>query len=152
MQRCVFCDIVKGKQKADIIYEDKKAMVVLHKNAITEGHAIIFTKTHYKDIFDVKQEEFEHVIDVAKKLSLFYKKELRCKGINILQASGEIAGQKVNHFHIQLIPRYANDGLGNLWNVSTDKCVNNFLVRGRLLTSKYFKMLGSENKVKPIKQ
>ncbi len=149
---CVFCDIVKGKTQADKIYEDSTVLAILHKNSYTEGHTIIMTKKHYRSIFDIEENDLEHLMEVAKKLAEFYRKELRCEGVDIMHASGKAAGQNVQHFHIHLVPRYKTDGLGELWHKQGDFCVNNFLIRGRLLTSKYFKTLGKENLVKPIKQ
>lgn len=34
--------------------------------------------------------------------------------MNLLHASGRAAGQSVGHFHLHLLPRYADDGL-NAW-------------------------------------
>ncbi|MGC8547580.1 MAG: HIT family protein [Candidatus Micrarchaeia archaeon] len=148
---CIFCKIIAGKQKADTIYEDDRVLAILDKNSFTEGHTVIMTKKHYENIFDVDPEDLKQVILVAKKLSLFYKKELHCDGVNILHASSKIAGQSVMHFHIHLVPRYKTDNLGNLWYRNRNQCINNFLVRGRILTSKYYKMLGPQNKLKPSK-
>ena len=36
------------------------------------------------------------------------KKELGCTGFNLVQNNGEAAGQTVMHFHMHIIPRYAN--------------------------------------------
>ena len=40
---------------------------------------------------------------------------LGCDGFNIVQNNGSVAGQTVFHFHIHLIPRYENDGVGLGW-------------------------------------
>lgn len=146
---CIFCKIIAGKQEAYRVYEDDKVLAILDKNSFTEGHTVIMPKKHYENLFDVDEEDLVQVIKVAKKLALFYQKELKCEGVNILHASSAIAGQSVMHFHIHLVPRYKTDNLGNLWYRPRDKCINNFLVRGRLLTSKYYDMLGKENKVSP---
>ncbi|MGC8676580.1 MAG: HIT family protein, partial [Candidatus Micrarchaeia archaeon] len=136
---CVFCEIVSGKRKADVVYEDSRVLAILDKNSFSEGHTVILTKKHYENLMDIDPADLKQVILVAKKLALFYKKELRCDGFNILHASSAIAGQSVMHFHMHLVPRYKSDNLGNLWYRPRDKCINNFLVRGRLLTSKYYK-------------
>ena len=41
---------------------------------------------------------------------LYFKKKLKCEGINIVQNNGELAGQTVFHFHMHIIPRYKDDG------------------------------------------
>ena len=40
---------------------------------------------------------------------------LGCDGYNIVQNNGEAAGQTVFHFHMHLIPRYKEDGVGITW-------------------------------------
>lgn len=37
-------------------------------------------------------------------------------GVNLLNASGESAGQSVSHYHVHIIPRRKNDGI-NAWPV-----------------------------------
>ena len=38
------------------------------------------------------------------------RSSLRCDGINVFLADGEVAFQDVFHFHLHVIPRYAGDG------------------------------------------
>ncbi|MEM0147069.1 MAG: HIT domain-containing protein [Candidatus Micrarchaeaceae archaeon] len=147
-RNCVFCRIIEKKEKAYIVYEDKNVLAVLDKNPFTEGHTVIMTKKHYESLFDVDKKDLLHVILLAKKLALLYKKEFKCDGANIIHASGAIAGQSVNHFHVHLVPRYKADNLGNLWYRARNKCINNYLVYGRLVTSKYYKLLGESNMAK----
>ena len=146
-KKCVFCDIVAGKEKAYVVYEDEDVLAFLHKNAYSEGHTVIIPKRHYETIYDLPAELFCKIVDVAQKLATFYKKELKCESVNILHASGKLAGQSVMHFHLHLVPRYKNDQLGSLWYAPKDRCINNLLIYGRLTTSKYYKSLGSKTKL-----
>ena len=41
---------------------------------------------------------------------------LGCEGFNIVQNNGTVAGQTVFHFHLHLIPRYADDQQKIGWN------------------------------------
>ena len=50
-----------------------------------------------------------HAHIVTKKVATALKEATGCKGINILQNNGEVAGQSVFHFHIHIIPRYDED-------------------------------------------
>jgi len=136
---CIFCKIIAKKEKAYVVYEDKYTIAILDKNPFTEGHTVIMPKKHYSTIFDVSEEDLEKVIVLAQKLIKFYKKEFRCEGANVLHASGDFAGQSVPHFHIHLVPRYKTDNYRNLWYRERNLCINNFLVYGRITTSKYYK-------------
>ena len=47
------------------------------------------------------------------------KDVLGCDGYNLVQNNGEPAGQTVFHFHMHMIPRYENDGVGLGWKMGT---------------------------------
>jgi histidine triad (HIT) family protein len=54
-------------------------------------------------------------IAAAKRVALAIREALKPDGLNILQANGAAAFQSVPHFHLHLIPRWANDGKGFDW-------------------------------------
>jgi diadenosine tetraphosphate (Ap4A) HIT family hydrolase len=37
---------------------------------------------------------------------------VRCEGVNLFMADGEVAGQDIFHAHLHVLPRYAGDGFG----------------------------------------
>jgi histidine triad (HIT) family protein len=43
------------------------------------------------------------------------REALKPDGLNMLQANGAAAHQSVLHYHLHLIPRWANDGKGFDW-------------------------------------
>jgi histidine triad (HIT) family protein len=58
----------------------------------------------------------------AKRVALAIRTALKPDGLNLLQANGAAAFQSVPHFHLHLIPRWANDGKGFDWKlVSGDR-------------------------------
>ena len=54
---------------------------------------------------------------LAKKMITKLTDILGCDGYNIVQNNGEAAGQTVFHFHLHMIPRYKNDGVGLGWKI-----------------------------------
>lgn len=48
----------------------------------------------------------------VKTVSEYLVYKCRYQGVNLLNASGESAGRSVSHFHIHIIPRKINDGIG----------------------------------------
>jgi histidine triad (HIT) family protein len=52
---------------------------------------------------------------MAKKVSNAVKQVLNCEGINLIQSSGEAAGQDVFHFHLHIKPRWKNDDVTLEW-------------------------------------
>ena len=52
---------------------------------------------------------------LAKRMATHMTEALNCDGFNILQNNGEVAGQTVFHYHMHLIPRYADGKEMILW-------------------------------------
>ena len=104
MENCIFCKIANGEIPAATLYEDENFRVILDLGPASKGHALILPKSHAANIYEMPDE-------MAGALT----KALNCDGFNIVQNNGECAGQTVFHFHMHLIPRYKEDGVGITW-------------------------------------
>ena len=115
MENCIFCKIAAGEIPSNTIYEDDSFRVILDLGPATKGHALVLPKNHYADLFEIPEDVLADVAMVAKKVAGTMKEKLSCDGLNLVQNNGEAAGQTVMHFHLHIIPRYANDGQHILW-------------------------------------
>ena len=107
---CIFCKIANGEIPSRTIEENDMFRVVLDVGPATRGHALILPKEHYRNLYDLPDEMAAEAVKMAKKVALKMKEKLNCDGVNIVQNNEESAGQTVFHFHMHVIPRYANDG------------------------------------------
>ena len=89
---CIFCKIANGEIPSATLYEDEDFRVILDLGPASKGHAL------------------------AGKMGRAMKKALHFDGFNLVQNNGEAAGQTVMHFHMHMIPRYANGPQMVLWN------------------------------------
>lgn len=112
---CIFCRIIGNEISSVILYEDDDFRVIMDISPAAKGHAILITKKHFANIFELDEETASKAFVVAAKVAKAMREELHCEGLNILQNSGEAAGQTVFHFHIHLIPRFANDSVTITW-------------------------------------
>lgn len=108
MSDCIFCKLANGEIPTAKLYEDDDFSVILDANPATKGHALILPKAHYADITEMPEELTAKAFVLAKKMGSHLKETLEADGLNIVQNNGEKAGQTVFHFHIHLIPRYAD--------------------------------------------
>ena len=115
MDNCIFCKIAKGEIPSNTIYEDDSFRVILDNGPATKGHALVLPKEHYADLFEIPEDVVGEAVKVAKKVASNMKEKLACDGLNLVQNNGEAAGQTVMHFHLHIIPRYADDGQHILW-------------------------------------
>jgi histidine triad (HIT) family protein len=117
MADCVFCMIRDGKIPSSKIYDDARTFAFMDINPLSRGHCLVAPKAHAATLYEVDVEDFKAVAATAKKLATAIKKALSPDGLNLLQANGAAAFQSVPHFHLHLIPRWANDGKGFDWKV-----------------------------------
>lgn len=107
---CIFCKIANGEIPARTIYEDDLFRVILDLSPATKGHALILPKEHFKDLYDLGQEQATAIMLVAQEVGRHMKEVLGMEGLNLVQNNGELAGQTIFHFHLHMIPRYEEDG------------------------------------------
>ncbi len=111
---CIFCKIVKGEIESEKIYEDDNFFAILDVNPKAEGHTLIISKQHYKNILDVPTSLGGEILDAIKKIGLKLIKDKKGEGFNVCVNMGEVAGQTVHHFHAHIIPRNSGDGLSGV--------------------------------------
>ncbi len=111
MEDCLFCRIARKEEPASIVYEDDETMAFMDINQGIRGHLLVIPKAHYVDLLDIAPEAAEAVARTVVKLAPALKDAMEADGLNLWQATGWEAGQRVFHFHVHMIPRYAGDGL-----------------------------------------
>lgn len=107
----IFERIVNKEIPAYVVYEDDLVLAFLDIQQTTKGHTLVISKRPYKDIYDMPEDLFKHLMGVVKHLANSIDKAFHPKGINIINNNGSSAGQTVFHYHVHLIPRYDNDDL-----------------------------------------
>lgn len=65
MNNCIFCQLIKKKIPAKIIYENKKVICFLPKKLEVYGHTIIASKKHYASLYDTPPNILCELIKVA---------------------------------------------------------------------------------------
>jgi histidine triad (HIT) family protein len=112
---CLFCKIVAGEVPATIVDEDEHTVSFMDINPATTGHALVVPRKHSVDLFDIEPGELKAVVAAAQRLAKRALERLGADGVNLLNSSRRAAWQTVFHFHIHVIPRYADDPLRLPW-------------------------------------
>lgn len=108
---CIFCQIIRKKINSWTVYEDEKTQAFFDVNPASPGHVLVIPKKHFKNIYDIPQDELAHLIKIVQKIALSYRQSLGVNNVQILHSAGKYAQQEVPHFHFHLIPRKEKDGL-----------------------------------------
>lgn len=108
---CIFCRIAKGDIPSLNVYEDEHTLVFMDNAGDVDGHMLAIPKKHVKNILDCDTDTLNHLMAAVKKVAGHCVDACGYDGVNLLNASGESAGQSVAHFHIHIIPRKGDDGI-----------------------------------------
>lgn len=106
---CIFCKIVNGEIPSYKVYEDENFLAFLDISQTTKGHTLVVPKRHCDNLLSLESSLASQIFPIVQKIALSIKEITKAEGFNILNNCGEVAGQSVMHFHIHIIPRYAND-------------------------------------------
>ena len=90
-------------------YEDEDIECLFVPNPRAKGHMMISTKTHYHDMSEAPDYINEKIIRFAKAYMNIIKEVYGCVRVYLCT----MADGPMNHYHIQLIPRYADEERGS---------------------------------------
>lgn len=108
---CVFCRIIAGNLPALKVYEDERTLVIMDIARDVDGHMLVIPKKHVQSLLDCDPETLAALMATAQKVARHCVNRCGYDGVNLLNASGESAGQSVAHLHLHLIPRQKGDGI-----------------------------------------
>jgi histidine triad (HIT) family protein len=112
---CLFCKIVAGEIPATVVREDERTIAFMDINPATRGHVLVVPRTHAPDLWAVDPADLAACAAAAQDLARRARDRLGAEGVNLLNSCGEAAWQTVLHFHVHVIPRYADDPLRLPW-------------------------------------
>ena len=112
---CVFCKILAGELPATVVDEDERTIAFMDISPATRGHALVIPRAHSADLIEVPAQDLAAVSAASQRLARRMKERLEADGVNLLNSCGAAAWQTVFHFHMHVIPRYANDPLRLPW-------------------------------------
>lgn len=101
--------ILYGDNKDKMIYENDKFECFLVGNPRADGHTAISTKKHFKDMMEIDDETCKEVFLLAKKLMIEIKDVYGSESVYLCT----MCDGPMNHFHVQLIPRYSFEKRGS---------------------------------------
>ena len=98
-----------GNNSDKMIYEDDKFECFLVGNPRANGHTAISTKKHFKDMMEIDDETCIEIFILAKKMMNILKEVYLSESVYLCT----MCDGPMNHFHIQLIPRYSFEKRGS---------------------------------------
>jgi histidine triad (HIT) family protein len=112
---CIFCKILAGELPATIVDEDERTVAFMDINPATRGHVLVIPRSHTADLLNIDLDDLCAVAVASQRQATRAKERLRADGVNLVNSCGSVAWQTVFHFHMHVIPRYADDPLRLPW-------------------------------------
>jgi histidine triad (HIT) family protein len=112
---CLFCGIVAGEIPAQVVDSDEHTIAFMDINPATRGHCLVIPKRHTADLTEIEEEDLRHTMAAVQRLTRRIDEALEPDGFNVLNSCRAAAWQTVFHFHLHVIPRYADDPLKLPW-------------------------------------
>jgi len=113
--QCIFCKLVAGEIPSSKVYEDEQTIAFLDLGQLNPGHTLVAVKRHATDLLDLTADEAAAAMRTAHRVAQAVKKAFDPPGLTLLQCNGQAGDQTVFHFHIHVVPRHVDDGVGLSW-------------------------------------
>ena len=104
---CPFCDLTIIKNQT--IFEDKNIFVLHNLYPANKGQCLVIPRRHVTSIRELNINELTELIKAVQHISKKLKVYLKPEGFNYGFNEGNYAGQRIEHFHFHIIPRFTGD-------------------------------------------
>jgi histidine triad (HIT) family protein len=112
--KCAFCHIIRGAEKASVVFEDSVSLAFLDRRPLFPGHCLLVPREHFETLADLPAPLVGLLFQNAQLLERAIEEGLQADGTFV--AINNCVSQSVPHMHIHLVPRHRKDGLkGFFW-------------------------------------
>jgi histidine triad (HIT) family protein len=115
---CFFCRFISGIESDwnrldDIVLRTERTTAFISPRwwPNNHGHVIVVPHDHVADIESIDDALLAELYVTAKRIARGMRVAYACEGTSTRQHNGADAGQEVDHLHVHVFPRYANDQL-----------------------------------------
>lgn len=95
----IFSKIIAGELPAHKVAETDRSLAFLDINPLHEGHLLVVPKQEVDKLFDLPEEDYLHLWQVARPIARAQEQVISCQRVGVA-----VVGLEVPHAHIHLIP------------------------------------------------
>ena len=106
----IFTKILQGEAPASFVYRDDKVSAFMDIQPINPGHVLVIPNQEVASLADLDEETASHLFRIGYRIAKALRhSDIKCEGINLFLADGEVAMQDVFHVHLHVFPRFRGD-------------------------------------------
>jgi histidine triad (HIT) family protein len=114
----IFDKIIAGQIPCHRVHEDEHVLAFLDIAPLSRGHVLVVPKESKAHLHELSDESAAAIGRVLPRLCRAVMKATGATAYNVLQNNGAAAHQAVFYVHFHIIPKFANGGLGLVWNAA----------------------------------
>lgn len=113
-QNCIFCKVVGGETRANIVFEDEISFAFLDHRPLFPGHCLLVPRNHFETLSDLQPDLVGPFFKNVQLLARAVEQAVAAEGSFV--AMNNRVSQSVPHLHVHIVPRRKKDGLkGFFW-------------------------------------
>ena len=114
MADCVFCSIIAGETRAEVVLDEGDFIGFLDARPVFKGHVLLVPRVHVVTLPDLPDALRDGFLAAAQRLATAMVAGLGAQGSFV--AMNNVVSQSVPHLHCHVVPRTKGDGLrGFFW-------------------------------------
>jgi histidine triad (HIT) family protein len=104
MSDCLFCGIIEGKIKGDVVYQDESVVAFNDIGPKAPVHILIVPRKHIATVLDIEPGDGPLIGDIFRVAAkLAEERGIAKDGFRVVVNCGADAGQTVFHLHYHLL-------------------------------------------------
>jgi len=103
MKDCIFCRIISGELKGEIIHRDDSVIAFKDINPKAPVHVLVVPKTHVSSLMEAGAIEGNLLNSVYRAVQILVPKLGLENGFRVVSNYGEDGGQSVDHIHFHVL-------------------------------------------------
>ncbi len=107
---CPFCRIVDGRAPGHLVAADDDTVTLLTDRPASPGHLLVVPRRHVPDLWSAHDDEAAAIGRATAVMARLLRDRLAPDGVTVRQNNGAASGQRVQHLHVHVVPRWHGDG------------------------------------------
>lgn len=115
MPDSIFTRLYRGELPCVKVYEDPRVFAFMDAGQVNPGHVIVASIEPFETLLDADEATAVAMMAAAHRIARAVQVAFAPAGMTILQANKAAGWQTVPHFHLHVLPRFADDGVELTW-------------------------------------
>jgi histidine triad (HIT) family protein len=104
--KCIFCEIVEGREPASVIYDDDRILAFMSLQPAQPGECLIIPKQHIDHFTDIPDDLASHIIVIGQRIGRKMMQAFSPKRVGMA-----VHGFGVPHAHLIIVPQHNTDDI-----------------------------------------